>query len=137
IRLLLLVAGIAIVSFGSVLLLGLWYLRGRDPHAPPVPGMGGKPPHDLPAGLVGSLLDERVDHHDIVASLFDLQRRGVLSIHHAEAGSGREDFSVTLLQPDATLLQFEEPLMEALFGPKPAAGAEALLKQRARNVAVE
>jgi uncharacterized protein (TIGR04222 family) len=136
IRLLLLVAGMAIVSFGSVLLLGLWYLRGRDPHAPKVPGMGGKPPHDLPAGLVGALLDERVDHHDIVATLFDLQRRGVISIHHANPET-REDFAVTLLQPDATLLQFEEPLMDALFGPKPAAGARALLKQRSSNIAVE
>jgi uncharacterized protein (TIGR04222 family) len=137
IRLLLLVAGIAIVSFGSVLLLGLWYLRGRDPHAPKAPGAGGKPPHDLPAGLVGALLDERVDHHDIVATLFDLQRRGVIAIRHAETGSRGEDFTVTLLQPDAALLRFEEPLMEALFGKKPAAGAEAQLTQRSSNIAVE
>jgi hypothetical protein len=135
IRLLLLVAGIAIVSFGSVLLLGLWYLRGRDPHAPKVPGVGGKPPHDLPAGLVGALLDESVDHHDIVATLFDLQRRGVIAIRHAE--SRREDFTVTLLQPDAKLFRFEAPLVEALFGKKPAAGDEARLKQRASSIAAE
>lgn len=137
IRLLLLVVGVAIVSFGSVLLLGMWYLRGRDPHAPAAPGMGGQPPQDLPAGLVGALIDERVDHHDIVATLFDLQRRGVISIDHAAPGADRDDFKVTLLQPDAELHRFETPLVEALFGLKPAAGAGAFLKQRSSTIALE
>jgi hypothetical protein len=138
IRLLLLVAGIAILSFGAIFLLGLWYLRGRDPHAPELPGSGGRPPTDLPAGVVGSLLDERVDHHDIVATLFDLQRRGVISLTHAGERRGRrDDFTVTLLQPDAPLEPFEEPLIVALFGRKPEAGATARLSERSREIAAE
>ncbi|MGD9712588.1 MAG: DUF2207 domain-containing protein, partial [Thermomicrobiales bacterium] len=137
IRLLLLVAGIAILSFGFVFLLGLWYLRGRDPFAQWHPGSGGTPPSDLPAGIVGALLDERVDHQDLVASLFDMQRRGILEVSHTEPGSASDAFLVTLRDPRATLSNFERPMIRALFGPDPRAGASALLADRARNVAAE
>ncbi|MEZ4499168.1 MAG: DUF2207 domain-containing protein [Thermomicrobiales bacterium] len=89
IRLLLLMTGLAIVSFGFVFLLGIWYLRGRDPYATPLPGSGGRPPGDLPAAVVGSLIDERVDHADLVATSFDLQRRGILTVGRSEQGVER------------------------------------------------
>ncbi|MBX3069410.1 MAG: DUF2207 domain-containing protein [Thermomicrobiales bacterium] len=135
IRLLLLVAGLAIVSFGSVLLLGLWYLRGRDPHTERLPGAGGKPPGDLPAAVVGSLIDERVDHHDLVATLFDLQRRGVVSITHTAPGQQNDTFQVTLLDAQALAHAFERPMLQALFGEAPQQGDQIILADRARNVA--
>ncbi len=137
IRLLLLMTGLAIVSFGFVFLLGIWYLRGRDPHATPLPGSGGRPPGDLPAAVVGSLIDERVDHADLVATLFDLQRRGILTVGRAEQGRGRANgvFQVTLRDPEAPVHDFERPMMTALFGTGAESGASVLLSERAARVA--
>lgn len=135
IRLLLLVAGLAIISFGLVFLIGLWYLRGRDPHADPVPGAGGVPPSDLPAAVAGSLIDERVDHSDLVATLFDLQRRGIVAIDHTAPGQRSDAFRVTLASTELPTHAFEQPMLHALFGPKLETGASVLLADRASNVA--
>ena len=39
-----------------------------------------QPPSDLPAGVVGTLMDESADMKDIIASILDLARRGVIKI---------------------------------------------------------
>ena len=78
------VAGLALTVFLLVFgLLGLyllWYSKGRDkPTKLPAEWIP-EPPSDLPAGMAGTLIDEKADNKDVIATLVDLARRGVLAI---------------------------------------------------------
>ena len=78
------------------------------------------PPDDLPPGAVGALIDEIAHERDIVATLVDLGRRGILKIdEQPKADSARpfgaRDFSITLVSPDAEITPFEKTLVKSLF----------------------
>jgi hypothetical protein len=113
---------------GGAGLYGLWYMRGRDPHTGLVADFIPKPPDDLPPGAAGTLIDESADQQDIVATLVDVGRRGVLKIDEIQGettlgfGGGR-DFQLTLLQPDAKLEEFEKRLIDVIFGASAQEGA--------------
>lgn len=115
--------GIGLLSavLGGVGVYGLWYTRGRDPHAGLIADFLPRPPDDLPPGAAGALVDEVAHERDVVATLVDLGRRGVIKIDEVEEegvlgfGGGR-DFSLTLLKADAELASFEQELLQALFG---------------------
>ncbi|MCJ7666915.1 MAG: DUF2207 domain-containing protein, partial [Anaerolineae bacterium] len=106
----------------------LWYTRGRDrPIRMPADNLA-EPPSDLPAGVVGTLLDERADMKDIVATIVDLARRGVIQMKEVEEpgflgiGSHRD---VTFLRGETEgkeegLRQYERTLLKRLFGRRPA-----------------
>lgn len=117
---------------GLVGVLALWYLRGRDPHTGLVAHVLPEPPDDLPPGAVGTLLDERADHHDVVATLVDLGHRRVLEI--AELPSGRRllgragrDFGLAFSRGGTALAPFEARLLGALFGGRPNPGERVRL----------
>jgi hypothetical protein len=119
----LLLAGLALLLAigGGLAIFATWFARGRDPQVGLVAAFTAVPPDDLPPGAAGALLDERANDHDIIATLVDLGRRGVMRIE--EKGSGRpavlgggRDFTFTLLQTDAPLAAFERRLLQALFG---------------------
>ncbi|MBI4770903.1 MAG: DUF2207 domain-containing protein, partial [Chloroflexi bacterium] len=81
------IANLLLGALGALLALAaplavylLWYLRGRDPQVGPVPEYLSQPPGDLPPGVIGTLVDERADMRDIVATLVDLARRGYLEM---------------------------------------------------------
>jgi uncharacterized membrane protein YgcG len=127
-------AGILLIAGGGTSLYGLWYLRGRDPHAGLVAEFLPTPPDDLPPGVVGALLDERADERDIVASVVELGRRGVIRIRGiGEKGSanlpndGENIFE--MIDPAAPLLPFERPIVAAIFGPVPKAGDKVRLEE--------
>lgn len=141
VHLLLLGLGLALVAGGGTGVYGLWYLRGRDPHAGIVADFIPKPPDDLPPGVVGALLDEHADECDVVATLVDLGRRGVVKITDvgtlgpAKRATGY-DYLFELVDPSAKLAGFERPLVSALFGSSPKTGATARLSDvRGRVVA--
>ncbi|MGI9252639.1 MAG: DUF2207 domain-containing protein, partial [Thermomicrobiales bacterium] len=70
-----------LLGLGGVLgIFGAWYFKGRDPDPGPMPEYVAGPPDGLPAGMVGSLLDEDVDEHDVIAAIADLGQRGVMSV---------------------------------------------------------
>ncbi|MDP9363640.1 MAG: DUF2207 domain-containing protein [Chloroflexota bacterium] len=108
-------AGMLAVVAGGVGVYGLWYARGRDPHAGVVAGFLAEPPDNLPPGAAGALLDEVVHQRDVVATLADLARRGVVAMRDVRDGYGI-DTKLTLLRTDATLSRFERALLESLFG---------------------
>ncbi len=117
---------------GGIGAFGLWYTRGRDPHVGVVADFLPAPPDDLPPGAAGTLLDERADEQDVVATLVDLGHRGVIKIE--EAGSegflgigSSHDFQVTLQQEAPTAAPFEEDLLHALFGARLEPGATTKL----------
>ncbi|MCK6577679.1 MAG: DUF2207 domain-containing protein [Anaerolineae bacterium] len=78
------VAGIVIsilIGLGSLLGIFLLYnTRGRDPEIGPVPEYLTEPPSDLRPAVVGSLIDERADPRDVIATFVDLAQRGFLVI---------------------------------------------------------
>lgn len=131
--------GLAILIGGSVGLYLLWYLRGRDKPHGLVAEYLREPPSDLHPGLVGTLLDEHANSHDVVATLINLGRRGVIEI---VAVGGKKTgvptgYTVILRRRDLPLSKVEQLLVEVLFGTVPKSGIEmaALSSIRGKFVA--
>ncbi len=72
---------------GPALAAALYVLGGRDPNVGLVAEYLTEPP-PIPPGLAGVLVDERADMQDILATLADLGRRGVIAIREGENGAG-------------------------------------------------
>ena len=75
---------IALVLPGMVLALvaGWWAWLGRDPRPGSIVPRW-RPPEGLAPGLAGTLLDQRADPRDALATILDLARRGYLAIREA------------------------------------------------------
>lgn len=70
-----------LVLFGGPALAALlWFLRGRDPQVGLAAEYLIEPPADMPPGMAGTLIDERADLRDVIATLADLAQRGVLTV---------------------------------------------------------
>jgi uncharacterized membrane protein YgcG len=70
-----------LLGVGGILgVFGLYYVRGRDPEVGPVPAFLTEPPSELRPAVVGTLLDERADTHDVISTLIDLASRGYVVI---------------------------------------------------------
>ena len=69
---------------GGIALYMHWYNKGRDKPIGLVADYIPNPPSDLPAGVVGTLIDESADLKDIVASVVDLAHRGIIAISEQE-----------------------------------------------------
>lgn len=105
---------------GPALILLLWYLRGRDPQVGPVPEYVEAPPDGLPPGILGTLIDERADMRDVVATMIDLARKGYLSIEETERTGilslGEKDFVFRRSdKPDADLEPVEREVLSGIF----------------------
>ena len=114
--------GLLILLGGPAALYLLWYLRGRAPQRVVVPEYITAPPQGLPPGIAGTLVDEKADVQDIIATLMDLARRGYLAIEETSQTS-----PMGLVTKDYTLRQtlegkrledltdFERQLYTAVF----------------------
>jgi uncharacterized membrane protein YgcG len=113
--------GAIILTGGPASLYLLWYLRGRDQPAGLVAEQISEPPSDLPAAVVGTLVDERADLKDVIAGILDLARRGALRMEEQKVegflgiGSGR-DFVFYLQDASKAIYPYEKSLLHALFG---------------------
>ena len=129
--------GLLLAVGGGLGTYGLWYARGRDPHAGLVADFLPQPPDDLPPGAAGTLLDEEADEADVVATLVDLGHRGVIKIDETESEGflgfgGGIDFTLTL-QSDPQVKPFEADLLHALFGMDLKEGAKTRLSEAKPN----
>jgi uncharacterized membrane protein YgcG len=79
--------GLLILLGGPAAIYLLWYLRGRDPKIEAVPEYITEPPQGLLPGIAGTLVDEKADVQDIIATLMDLARRGYLAIEESSETS--------------------------------------------------
>jgi len=122
------VFGVIFGGLGLMLLIGgplavylLWYTRGRDRPVGMVAEYITEPPSDLPAGVVGTLIDEQADLKDIIASIVDLAHRGALRMEEVRKegflgiGSGR-DFVFHLQDPGKATRPYEKTLIKRIFG---------------------
>lgn len=115
-------AGLLGLVGGGLAIYGLWYLRGRDPHTGIVADFLPKPPDDLPPGAAGALIDEVVHERDIVSTLVDLSRRGVIEMNSTATAGFSTDVGVKLVDPSAALAPFEKEALNAIFNWKLQAG---------------
>ena len=116
---LLILATLAITVLGALALTGAWYARGRDPAVGQVPPTLSEPPSDLPAGVVGTLVDERADVQDVVATLVELANRDVIRIteeHDPTLEGSSRDYRLELLRDDELGLRaYERTILATLF----------------------
>lgn len=124
------VAMAATLVGGLVIIIVLWYVRGRDPATGMVAEYITQPPDDLPPGAAGTLLDERADHEDVVATLLGLARHGAIQIHEIIEPNrkGRPSYQLEVMDPAKTESRLERDLLNALFDGKPEPGSKALLR---------
>lgn len=99
----------------------LWYNKGRDAPVKLPAEWIPEPPSDLPAGMAGTLVDEKAEMKDIIASLVELARRGVLSIQEIKSegflGIGeKRDFIYRLENDSLPMRPYEKQLVDKLFG---------------------
>jgi len=125
-------ATIVVLLGGGLLLYLLWYARGRDPHTGLIADFLPNPPDDLPPGVAGTLLDERADEQDIVATFLDLARRGVMTmtdvgLNSPEKQATGRDYDLTIADANPTLAPYEETIFRALFGANRSTGTAARL----------
>lgn len=109
---------ILIGGFGGIYLL--WLFKGRDPKGIEVPEYISEPPSDLPPGIVGTLLDEKADLQDVIATVVDLSRRGFMEIEEEEKslfGIKSSEFTYRL-KPEAGMpeREYEKKLVKGIFG---------------------
>ncbi|MFN8511468.1 MAG: DUF2207 domain-containing protein [Chloroflexia bacterium] len=109
-------AGIVILIAGSVGLYLLWYLRGRDRPVGLIAEYLREPPSDLHPGVVGTLVDEHANYHDIVATLVNLGQRGVLRIRPIADPQGHiRDYLIESTNHNLQLSNVEKLLVNLLF----------------------
>ncbi|HEY54151.1 MAG TPA: DUF2207 domain-containing protein [Caldilineae bacterium] len=102
----------------------VWYIRGRDARTDFAAEYLPEPPSNLEPGMAGTLLDEKADMEDILATLVDLGRRGYVRMEELEPektgifGRGQSDFKYKLLKPakDKSLRRYERLLLSSVFG---------------------
>ncbi len=119
---------------GFVAIVILWYTRGRDPAIGVVADIIPEPPDDLPPGAAGTLLDERVHHRDVVATLLGLGRHGAIQIvdrsvdDPARGGARGHDYLLIARDPQKVTSRLERDLLQVLYGHIPEPGEEVHLR---------
>jgi hypothetical protein len=114
--------GLLSVIGGPLGIYLLWYSRGRDPHIGLVADYLPEPPEDVPPGVAGTLVDEKADLQDIIATLIDLARRGYLTMtEDAKEGFAglvfKRDYVFERTDKDwSDLRPYEVTLLRSLFG---------------------
>lgn len=118
-----------LIIAGSLSLLLLWYLGGRDRAAALPAEFLNEPPQDPPGSgniltpaLAGTLIDEEANVRDILATLVDWARRGIITITAIPAGAKtsdpNDDYMYKRIGTDAPPLQhqYEREFMQKLWG---------------------
>lgn len=118
------VAAFVIPKLGFILpiafflgMLLIWRRRGRDDPSAVYARYVSEPPSDLSPGIVGALIDEKVDTKEVIATIVDLARRGYLEITDAKKDHllARTETIFTRTKPLDELSGFERRVADALF----------------------
>jgi uncharacterized protein (TIGR04222 family) len=98
----------------------LWRRRGRDDPAAVFAKYVSEPPSDLRPGLVGALIDEKVDTKEVIATIVDLAKRGYLEMTDTKKeGVFSKPMTIfTRRKPLDDLQGFEKKVAESLFDSK-------------------
>lgn len=122
------VLNLGLGALAIILLLGglggvylLWLFAGRDPDIGTIPSYLTEPPSDLPPALAGTLVDEKADLQDIISTVVDLARRGVIEMEEHEnkilgITASRTFTFRRVSETNASLREFERQLIKDMFG---------------------
>jgi uncharacterized protein (TIGR04222 family) len=112
--------GFVLPIIAFLVMLLIWRRRGRDDPSAIHAKYMSEPPSDLSPGLVGALIDEKVDTKEVIATIVDLARRGYLEITDTkEAGILRKAESLFTRTKSLDDLQgYEKTVAESLFDSK-------------------
>ncbi|MBM4308710.1 MAG: DUF2207 domain-containing protein [Deltaproteobacteria bacterium] len=125
-----------IVSF--LLMLNLWYRKGRDPRVREAVTVAYEPPkienRFLTPAEVGTLLDERLDSRDITSTIVGLAVKGYIQIEEVKKEGllfDRSDYYLKKIkESDGALGSFEAELMTRLFSFAPSRLSVSSLKNK-------
>lgn len=78
-----LLASLVLLLGGPALAVVTWVTKGRDPNVGLIAEYLNEPPN-VPPGLAGTLVDEKADMADVIATFVDLARRGALVMQEEE-----------------------------------------------------
>ena len=98
-------------------MLLIWRQRGRDDPAKTYASYVSEPPSNLSPGLVGALIDEKVDTKEVIATIVDLARRGYLEMTDVKARTATPapETIFTRTKPLDDLKGFELTVAQSLF----------------------
>jgi len=108
---------VPVIVFGGLWLL--WRFAGRDLGTPGSIAVQYEPPEGLTPVEVGTIVDERLNRHDVTATIIDLAIRGYLKIEAPVIGADVEAADIRLIRrqkPDDGLKRFEREILKGLFG---------------------
>jgi uncharacterized membrane protein YgcG len=111
-------AALLVTFAGGLAIFLTWYSGGRDPMIGAVADELEQPPSELSPALAGTVVDERADVQDVVATVLDLAVRGAISIGEVveqHAYGTQRDFELALVDRERARDQFEEQLLGSLF----------------------
>lgn len=127
---------LGILPLALVTMFGLWWRHGKEPEMGSIVPRW-DPPEDLRPGPAGTLVDQRADMDDVVATILDLAVRGWIKIREVPPkvlpgldessflgralgalGVRKNDWELVRLKKDEEigLLPFEHRVLDALFG---------------------
>lgn len=108
-----------IILVGILINIWLWFRFARTRPAQELREHQTSPPDNLPAGLAGTLIDERIESQEMTATLIDLAQRGYLRIKDAQT-SGTHSFTFERGTGDTSSLRpYEQRLLRIVLGEKP------------------
>jgi uncharacterized membrane protein YgcG len=103
-------------------MISLWFYGGRDPKVNETVAVEWNPPTEMSPAEVGTIVDERCDIHDIVATVIDLASRGYLKITELKQPEflflSSKDYQFDKLSPPADAVNLklsEREMMKYLF----------------------
>ena len=126
-----------------IVMVRLWYTRGRDPRVrESVTVMYGPPKYGetpLTPAEMGALVDESLDPRDITATIVGLAVKGYIKIEETkEEGiifDSKDYYLGKIKEPDDALSAFEKMLMSTLFsGPTPGIQISELKNSFYKNI---
>lgn len=128
--------GFALPIFTLLAMLLVWVRRGRDDPAAVYARFITEPPSGLSPAMAGALLDEKVEHREVLATLAELARRGHVQLPDATGSRQASAQRLQLLKPAAELQGLEALVVSALF-PSGAVNIQgATIGERLRGLTV-
>ncbi|MCL5795261.1 MAG: DUF2207 domain-containing protein [Patescibacteria group bacterium] len=112
--------GYLIPVFALLLLLLIYFKKGRDPKGRTTIAPEFAPPDKLLPAEMGTIYDERVDSQDISAAIIDLAVKGYLTIKELNEkkflGFTNKDYELAKTKKSASNLQnYEQKIFKAIF----------------------
>jgi hypothetical protein len=129
-----LVLGLVSIVAWVVLVLAMVVRGVKDPEVGLVADIIPNRPDDLPAPLVGALVDEAVDAKEIIAGLLDLEREGFIGINDDPEPTEKDKYRLTLLRPVEEAEAWRLPMLSALFLKDPSVGKSVPMRSSIKDL---